>query len=132
MTSKVERRRRRLRGIIIGLATVAVAAVVLALAGCAGSKHSTVPPAAKASARATASQIARGIKTGQAAKQAEGIVQGCFKHYSGTGLIRCILPYAHHRKIFTTCAYHAFGSDIPGKEVTFVQVDLPNCLVAAR
>lgn len=110
---------------------VIILAIVAALGGC-GKARSSVPPAAKASARATASQVISGIKTGQAAKQAEGIVQDCFKRYSGTGLIRCVLPYAHHRKLFDKCAITAIGSDIPGQEIKFVQTDLPNCLVAAR
>src|SRR5258708_3406241 len=109
-------------------------AVVIALAGC-GAKHSSVPPAAKASARATASQVITGIRTGQAARQAEGIVRGCAAKFSGIPLIRCIAPKAPkgaHRKAFDKCAIKAMGQDIPGQEVRFVQTDLPNCLVANR
>ena len=134
MISKVERRRRRRRGIIAGLATVALIAVIMALAGC-GPSHSTVPPSAKASAKATASQVISGIRTGQAAQQAEGIARACAAKTSGLAIITCIAPHAPkgaHRRAFEHCGKEAFIQDIPGQEVKWVQVDLPNCLVANR
>jgi hypothetical protein len=125
---------RRARGILAGLATAAALIIVLTLAGCGPSRAST-GPAAKASARATASQVVNGIRTGQAAQQAEGIVRACAVKYSGIPLVRCIAPKAPagaHRRAFDHCALAAMAQDIPGREVKFVQADLPGCLVANR
>ena len=132
MIDRNERRRRRRRGIIAGLATVALIAVIMALAGCgkASSVASSHPQA-----RASASQIVSGIKTGQAAQQAEGIARACAAKTSGLAIITCIAPHAPkgaHRRAFEHCGKEAFIQDIPGQEVKWVQVDLPGCLVANR
>jgi hypothetical protein len=120
-----------IRNAVILVAALAVIAIIIGVAGC-GTTSSTVPTQVKASA----SRIAHGIATGQAAQQAEGIVRKCATTRTGwLNIIACIAPHAPkgvHRKAFEHCGKLAIVADIPGQETKLVQTDLPNCLVANR